>query len=90
MIAHWLPDGSLDPDSPSARLWCSEAWRVMAQRRAKESKKIEERTARLEFVIRYFIETLEREPSESRTLAYALSAKDVDSLAKMAAKALKA
>ena len=87
-IAHWLPDGSLDPDSPSARLWCSEAWKVMAQRRAKESKKIEERTARLEQVIQYFIETLEREPSESRELAYALSAKDVDSLAKMAAKTL--
>ena len=83
-----LPDGSVDPDSLDARLWCSEAWKVMAQRRAKESKKIEERTARLEFVIRYFIETLEREPAESRTLAYALSAKDVDSLAKMAAKTL--
>ena len=83
-----LPDGSVDPDSLDARLWCSEAWKVMAQRREMESKKIEERTARLEFVIRYFIETLEREPSESRTLAYALSAKDVDSLAKMAAKTL--
>jgi len=88
MVTQWLPDGSVDPASPSARLWCSEAWKVMAQRRAKESAKIEERTARLEQVIRYFIETLEREPAESRTLAYALSAKDVDSLAKMAAKTL--
>jgi len=89
-IVQWLPDGSEDPASPYARLWCSQAWAVMNQRRELESTKIEERTARLEFVIRYFTETLKREPAESRTLAYALSAKDVDSLAKMAAKALKA
>tara|TARA_R110002020_G_scaffold204603_7_gene408858 strand:- start:210 stop:677 length:468 start_codon:yes stop_codon:yes gene_type:complete len=86
----WNDNRMPELESTKVRMWNSQAWAVMNQRRAKESKKIEERTARLEFVIRYFIETLEREPSESRTLAYALSAKDVDSLAKMAAKALKA
>ena len=72
-----------------ARLWCSEAWRVMSQRRAKESQKIEERTARLELVIEYLIESLRQEPAESRALAYALSPKEIDSLAQMASKASK-
>lgn len=89
-ITQCLPDGTIDPATPYARLWCSEAWKVMAQRRAKESKKIEERTARLEFVIRYFTESLGQEPAESRELAYALKPDEIDSLAKMAAKDLKA
>jgi hypothetical protein len=84
----WNDNRMPELESTKVRMWNSQAWAVMNQRRAKESKKIEERTARLEFVIRYFIETLEREPAESRTLAYALSAKDVDSLAKMAANTL--
>tara|TARA_R110002020_G_C16160879_1_gene763392 strand:+ start:719 stop:1114 length:396 start_codon:yes stop_codon:yes gene_type:complete len=89
-ITQSLPDGTIDPASPYARLWCSEAWKVMSQRRAKESKKIEERTARLEFVIEYLTKSLGQESAESRELAYALSSKEIDSLAKMAALALKA
>lgn len=81
-----LPE--LTTENVFARLWCSEAWKVMAQRRAKESKKIEERTERLELVIEYLIESLEQEPAESRELVYALKPDEIDSLAKMAAKDL--
>ena len=75
-------------ETTKVRMWNTQAWAVMNQRRELESAKIAERTHRLELIIRYFIETLGQSPEESRAVAYELPAKSVDSLAKMAAKTL--
>ena len=75
-------------ETTKVRMWNTQAWAVMNQRRELESTKIAERTRRLELIIRYFIETLGQSPEESRAVAYELPAKSVDSLAKMAAKTL--
>ena len=75
-------------ESTKVRMWNSQAWAVMNQRREMESAKIAERTRRLELIIRYFIEALGQSPEESRAAAYELPTKSVDSLAKMAAKTL--
>jgi len=77
-----------------ARLWCSEAWRVMAQRAAKESTLREEQDHKVEMVIEYFEKILKRSPEKARQSIYNLNLHTqkatVDSLYPMAAKALKA
>ena len=84
----WNDNPMPELETTKVRMWNSQAWAVMNQRREMESAKIAERTRRLELIIRYFIETLGRNPEESRAVAYELPTKSVDSLARMAAKNL--
>ena len=77
-----------------ARLSCSEAWRVMAQRSAKESTLREEQDHKTETVIEYFEKVLKRSPEKARQSIYNLNLATqkatVDSLYPMAEQALKA
>jgi hypothetical protein len=76
----------------TARLWCSEAWKVMAQRSAKESTLRNEQDHKTEIVIAYFEKILKRSPEKARQSIYNLNLQTqkatVDSLYPMAAKAL--
>ena len=77
----------------TARLWCSEAWKVMAQRRAKESTLRDEQDHKVDTVIAYFEKVLKRSPAKARQSIYNLNLRTqkatVDSLYPMAVEALK-
>ena len=77
----------------TARLWCSEAWKVMAQRRAKESTLRDEQDHKVDTVIAYFEKVLKRSPAKARQDIYTLDrstqSATVDAVYPMAVKALK-
>ena len=76
-----------------ARLWCSEAWRVMAQRSAKESTLRDEQDHKVDTVIAYFEKVLKRSPEKARHSIYSLSLAaqkaTIDAVYPMAEQALK-
>ena len=49
-----------------ARLWCKQAWIASRQRRSFEQDKIAKRTAKIELVIDYFVQKLERDRQKVR------------------------
>ncbi len=49
-----------------ARLWCKQAWIASRQRRSLEQDKIAKRTAKIELVIDYFVQKLERDRQKVR------------------------
>ena len=76
----------------TARLWCGEAYKAMAQRSAKESTLRDEQDHKTDTVIAYFEKVLKRSPEAARQQIYNLNLRTqkatVDSLYPMAVEAL--